>query len=1021
MRVRTAVSKHVRAGLVGLLAIASLALVAPAAQAAFGVTGGNGFFEAGTCENTTCTYASVKANPKEAFTQAAGHPSWGITTFELNHSEGLLATPEGAALKRIRVDVPPGLAANPEAPQPKCEIATFEANPKACPEQSIVGNVEMKAIVEPLGVAPISLPSLTGTVYNLNGTPDHLPLDFGIAVEPEPLNAIVSPIRLFLEGHVDWSGDYHEYFEINNVPEEAEVKVLGIPVKAPLKALKSQLNFNGRAGGNFLTLPSVCSSTTTSSLEVESWSGERSNTQTNTPVGVDNCGAVPFKPTTTVVPEANAASSDKPDGATTVVAVPQNAEPKGTNTADIKDAQVTLPEGLTLNPSAAHGLEACSAAQIGIGTTNPVACPPASRIGTVTIETDLPKGSLSGPVFLGSPSGAKITDPPFTIYLDAESSQGVSVRLQGSVSPNPMTGRLQVTFAKNPPLPFSELRLTLNGGDHAPLANPLGCGGLTEFNFSAYTGASAIGSTPFQASGCPASPPFSLGQSAVSSTPKAGAYTNYTFNLTRTEGQQYLQRLTATLPAGLVGAIPTVPRCGEPQAQLGTCPAASQIGTANVSAGSGDAYPFSGPVYLTGPYNGAPYGLSIPVEAAAGPFDLGRLVTRVSIGVDPHSARVIAASTLPTIFKGVPLRLRNISVLVNHTNFLFNPTNCGPLSTDTTLVSTANATQGLSSGFAVTDCGSLPFNPKFEAATSASTNPATAKANGASLRVNLLQGAHEANIHSVVASLPKQLPSRLTTLQKACPEATYAANPFACPVSSKVGSATVSTPVLPDHLTGPAYLVSHGGAGFPDLDLLLQADGVRVILKGDTQIRNGITTSTFGSIPDVPVTSFVLDLPQGPYSALAVNGGAFCTQTLTMPTTITAQSGKVIKQNTNVAVSGCTGAKGKARIKILSKRIVGHKLVLRVQTFAPGRVSVKARLLRTSFKRVAKAGKYTIKVPLARKGLAAQRAHRLTFKARVGFLPKSKAEATSVVYAGIGTAHKAKGNKKHAKGKKKHK
>jgi hypothetical protein len=374
---------------------------------------------------------------------------------------------------------------------------------------------------------------------------------------------------------------------------------------------------------------------------------------------------------------------------------------------------------------------------------------------------------------------------------------------------------------------------------------------------------------------------------------------------------------------------------------------------------------------------------------------------------------VIAASTLPTIFKGVPLRLRNISVAVTHPNFLFNPTFCGPLSTDSTLVSTGSASQGLSSGFAVTDCAALPFAPKFEAATSASTNAATAKANGASLRVNLLQGAHEANIHSVVASLPKQLPSRLTTLQKACPEATYAANPFACPTSSKVGSATVSTPVLPDHLAGPAYLVSHGGAGFPDLDLLLEADGVRVILKGDTQIKNGITTSTFGSIPDVPVTSFVLDLPQGPYSALAVNGGAFCTQTLIMPTTITAQSGKVIKQNTNVAVSGCTGGKGKTRIKILSKKIVRHKLVLRVQIFAPGRVSVKNKLLRATFKRFAKAGKFTIKAPLARKGLKAQRAHKLKFKARVGFVPKSKAEATSVVYASIGVAHKARGKKKH--------
>jgi hypothetical protein len=999
---------HARAATASLaiaacVVLGSALISAGAARAAFGPES----FEAGTCINHTCTYATVKANHEEAFTQAAGHPPWGITKFVMKHSGNNI---DGASVKRIRVDVPPGLAANPEAPQPKCSIAQFNSNPKLCPAESEVGTTEMEAIAEPLGL-PLPL-SLSGTVYNLDGRPAKLPLDFGIAVEPA--GELVSPIRLLLEGHVDWSGDYHEFFEINNVPNEATVNPI-LPVKAPTKVLMSKLNFNGRADHlNFLTLPSVCSSTTTSHLELESWSKEIATTETHTPVGVEGCDKVPFAPSTTVQPEGGAGSQpDRPDGATTVVQVPQKVKEDEVNTSDIRDARVTLPEGLTLNPAAAHGLAACSAAQIGIGTTNPVACPGGSRVGSVAIETDLPPGTLAGSVFLGSPSGARITDPPFTIYLDAESEVGVSVRLQGSVAPDPTTGRLTVTFANNPQLPFSELRLTLNGGDHAPLANPLTCGAAsTDFLFTPYTGgAAATGSTPFHASGCPGTPPFSIGQSTADGSPKAGAYTSYTFNLTRSEGQQYLSRLTSTLPAGLVGTIPTIPLCGEPQAQQGTCASTSQIGTATVTAGSGDPYQFSGPVFLTGPYNGAPYGLSIPVEAAAGPFDLGRLVTRVSIGVDPHSARVIAAATLPTIFKGVPLRLRNISVLVNRANFLLNPTFCGALSTDTSLISTLNAGQNVSSPFSVNECTALPFKPTFEAATSASTNPTTLKANGASLRVNLLQGAHEANIRSVVASLPKQLPSRLTTLQKACPEATYAANPFACPAGAKVGTATVTTPVLPDKLTGPAYLVSHGGAAFPDLDLLLEGSGVRVILNGNTQIKNGITTSTFGSIPDVPVTSFVLDLPQGPNSALAANGKEFCTQTLIMPTTITAQSGKVLKLQTNVGVAGCTGGKGKTRFRILSKKIVHNKLVVRVQTFAPGRISLKSRYLHTTFKRAAKAGKFTIKAPLSRKGTKSQRAHRLKFKARVGFLPKNKAEAISAVFTRVGFKHKGAGKK----------
>ncbi|HEX8715269.1 MAG TPA: hypothetical protein VF706_06830, partial [Solirubrobacteraceae bacterium] len=239
------------------------------------------------------------------------------------------------------------------------------------------------------------------------------------------------------------------------------------------------------------------------------------------------------------------------------------------------------------------------------------------------------------------------------------------------------------------------------------------------------------------------------------------------------------------------------------------------------------------------------------------------------------------------------------------------------------------------------------------------------------------------------------------------------ANPYSCPSGSKVGSATVATPVLPEPLKGPAYLVSHGGAAFPDLDLLLEGDnGVRVILEGNTNIKNGITTSTFASIPDVPASSFVLELPSGPNSALTAIG-ALCAQTLTMPTTITAQSGAVVKQATPIAVAGCTGGKGRTRIKILSKRIVHGKLVLRVQIFAAGRVSVENGNLRTTYRKFAKAGKFTIKAPLSRKGVKAQRARRLRFKVRVGFLPQSKAESVSVAYASIGFNRKAKRKRGH--------
>jgi len=967
-----------RISLAALIAIAVAGTVAtPAAQAAFGVTESN--FEAGTCTIAACLYSSPKG---DFYTQSAGHPQWGITSFELNSKEALLGQrePEGA-IRRVRVDVQPGLAANPEA-LPKCSIANFNAD--KCPANTQVGTDELTAFVAALDT------TITGTVYDLEQPtgPAGIPLDFGIHVEVPP----VANEHIFLEGHVSWahepalaargiaSGDYHEWFEINNISKS-------IPV------LKSKLLFNGRAGqGNFLTLPTACSSSTTSHIEVESYEGVNSTADTHTPAGVDGCDKAPFQPALEVKPETT--QSDSPDGGTTDVKVAQHAGENEINTADIKDVHITLPEGLTLNPSAAHGLQACS---------TPFACPEASKVGTVAIYSDLP-APLTGNVYLGDAGGGPIAGPPFTIYLDAGSEYGVSVQLTGSVNANLGTGRLEATFAGNPQLPFSELLLTLKGGAQAPLANPLACGTENvETRFAPYTGlAEWLSATPFATTGCPSPLPFSLGQSTQSSTTTAGAYGSYTFNLARADGQQYLSQVKTVLPPGLVGAIPSVTQCGEPQAQAGSCAAASQIGTAKVLVGVGsEPYEFSGPVFLTAPYNGAPYGLSISIHAAAGPFDLGTIVTRAAISVDPHTGRVIASSTLPTIFKGVPLRLRSVSVAVNRPNFLFNPTNCGALATNTTLTSTFNATQGLSTPFNVTNCNALAFKPTFAVSSSAQTS----KAIGAGLRVSLTQGAHEANIHSVVVQLPLQLPSRLTTLQKACPEATYAANPFACPVGSKVGSATVTTPVLPGQLTGPAYLVSHGSAGFPDLDLLLEGDGVRVILEGNTNIKGAITTSTFASIPDVPVSSFVLDLPTGPNSALAANG-SLCSRALIMPTTITAQSGAQIKQNTGIAVAGCPFGSYRHKIRIIHRKIVGHTLILKIQTLLAGRVGAGGRDLHTARKRVRKPSTFTLKVPLSRGGLkalhaSARRHRRLKITVRVGLVPVTKGEGISTASTAV--------------------
>ncbi len=326
-----------------------------------------------------------------------------------------------------------------------------------------------------------------------------------------------------------------------------------------------------------------------------------------------------------------------------------------------------------------------------------------------------------------------------------------------------------------------------------------------------------------------------------------------------------------------------------------------------------------GEVFITGPYEGAPYGLSIVNPAKAGPFDLGKVIVRAKIEVNPTDAALTITSdatgpyAIPQIIDGIPLQIKHVNVSIDRPDFTFNPTNCAPQEIGGSLTSSEAAVSTLHVPFQVTNCATLKFKPIFAVSTSGKTS----RKNGASLNVKLTYPAApfgtQANIGKVKVDLPKQLPSRLTTLQKACPDTIFNANPAACPADSRIGSATATTPVLPVHLQGPAYFVSHGGAKFPELIVALSGEGVTVYLHGETFISPaGITSSTFRTIPDVPIGVFELKLPQGPDSALAANGN-LCTAKLVMPTTFVGANGKSIKQTTPIAVTGCAKHKKSAR------------------------------------------------------------------------------------------------------------
>jgi len=395
-------------------------------------------------------------------------------------------------------------------------------------------------------------------------------------------------------------------------------------------------------------------------------------------------------------------------------------------------------------------------------------------------------------------------------------------------------------------------------------------------------------------------------------------------NFSRQDREQYLKGVQVHTPPGLLGMLSSVPLCGEPQAAQGTCPASSRIGTTRVASGAG-SHPFeiSGNVYLTTGYRGAPFGLSIVTDAVAGPFNLGLVVVRSRIDVDPVTSQLtVTSDPLPQIVFGVPLRLKQVTVNIDRPNFMFNPTSCSGRQITAVVSGDRNAVANVASPFAVGACRSLAFKPTFRVSTSGHTS----KANGASLdaRVSFPAGSMgaQANIAYAKVELPKQLPSRLTTLQKACLAATFEANPANCPAGSIIGIVRTSTPVLPVSLSGPVYFVSHGGEAFPSLIAVLQGDGVRVDLTGTTFIdRHGVTSSTFKTVPDVPVNSFELYLPEGRFSALAANAN-LCTSKLVMPSEFVAQNGAVLKQSTKIQVTGC--AKPKAH-KARKAHRAGHR------------------------------------------------------------------------------------------------
>jgi hypothetical protein len=897
-------------------------------------------------------------------TQAGSHPYALATQIAVNReivderipSTGELAEvtlPAGGDVKDIEVNLPAGLVGDPSA-TPQCSLNEFRSTigrlglfGNHCPSDSQIGMTDLEFGQSLNG---LSQEHTFTQVYNLV-PPAGMPAEFGFLVLGAPV-VLVPRVRT--------GGDDGVYVQFTSLGQgfslvRGKVTLWGVP-SDPGHDPERGVCWNGPGehtleGGPgyergipaitgkeaeglcsftsvsrpFLSLPTSCTGALRFTARMDSWHapGVFKEAETRLP-GMTGCDKLDFSPRIVAQPEP--AQADSPSGLSVEIVVPQtydNAE--GLAEANLKDTIVTLPAGVSVNPSAGDGLAACSEEQFGLHTVGEIACPDASKLGQVEVRTPLLTHPLLGGVYLAQQgnlpgNGSNPFGSLLALYMAFHDPySGVLVKVAGEVKPDPSTGQLVTTFLNNPQVPFDSLRLSFFGGPRAALVNPPLCGTYTtSTEMTPWSGgASATPSWSFQiasgpgGSSCTASQPFSPGLVSGTLSNQAGGFTPFSLTFDRSDGEQNMSRIQVKTPVGLLGTLSNVTLCGEPQAAQGTCGPESQIGHVTVGVGAG-SNPFyvTGKVFLTGSYKGAPYGLSFVVPAVAGPLNLGVVVVRAAVNVDPHTAALtVTSEPLPQIIQGVPLHIRAVNVTMDREHFIFNPTNCNPLSINATMISALGLSALVSTHFQATNCAALGFKPKFTVTTSGRTS----RARGASLDARLVipQGAPQANFARFKVALPKSLPSRLTTLQKACTAATFEANPAACPSASLVGYAKASTPLLPVQLTGPAYFVSHGGEAFPSLIIVLQGYGVRVDLVGSTFINKaGITSSTFAGVPDVPVNSFELYLPEGPYSALAANG-KLCTQTLKMPTEMVAQNGATIHQGTPIGVTGC--AKAKAR------------------------------------------------------------------------------------------------------------
>jgi hypothetical protein len=947
-------------------------------------------WQAGTCNaeppEPGAALCSI-ATPAQFFDTAGAHPNWGFTQFIIKHTTeepvpGTKFEKPVDELKTVRVDLPAGLSVNPGATV-RCKLTVFEAGASGCPPGSEVGKSQVTVSLPPLGIpSPPTAPATEVPVYNVEPKFGEA-ARFGLELAKNPV---------YLEGDVDWSGDFHEGFTIH-VPAalpEALGGIFGLPGGAKGLILKNRLVFNGRAGDKtFLTTPTTCFGPAykagwvpgqqpggpsghiySTFLRADSVGDPDSNfpngssffespippvSETSGP-GTEpkKCGSIPYDPSIDVDP--GAAQTDSPAGATVSVEVPHLlpdylAGEDEQDSSHTRRATVTLPRGMGLNPSAANGLRVCLDAEFGKGTRNPVACPPQSIVGRARIESPpledqanpQPEESLEGNVYVGKQlSRDPASGEEYRIFIQAKSDRyGIDVRLIGNVRADPQTGQLTTTISDTPQVPFTSFDLTFEGGARAVLTSPPTCGpNQTATTMTPWSGnPPAHPSDAFAMTGAPgggkcaktlAERPFGPSFGAGPASAKAGAFSPVSVTINRSDGQQELKGADVDLPPGMTGKLRGIPYCpeaalaaasgraGAEEHQSSSCPATSQVGSAAVAAGSGPApYEIEGKVFLSGPYHGAPLSLAVVTPATAGPFDLGTVVVRVALFVDPETAQIRAVSDpIPHVFGGALLDVRSVELKMDRPDFTLNPTSCEPFATTGNLAGgggdpanpAAFSAFAVSAPFRASDCNALGFKPKLFTKLIGGRK-AMRRTGHPAFRAVLVARGGDANIKRAALTLPHSQFLDQGHIGTICTRVQLAAS--ACPARSIYGYARAQTPLLDDEVQGPVYLIASDHE-LPDLLADLHGQ-VNVRLRGVISSAKERLKTVFFPVPDVPVSKFTINM-KGGKKCLLVNSRDLCIRPNRSVLNFKAQNGKKLKvKKLPLRTPGCKKAKHKAK------------------------------------------------------------------------------------------------------------